>query len=348
MAKIAALLSGGVDSSVAAALLAAEGHEIVGVHLKLATACNEADERDARLVADQLKLPHYTLDITADYQQLVALDLVAGYAAGITPNPDVSCNREIKFGVAWKRLQRLGFEAIATGHYARVEGGRFRTAVDTAKDQTYFLWAIERSILSCVHFPIGRYQKAEVRALARRFGLATADKKDSQGICFLGPVSLSDYLGEFLSVRPGAILNTAHQVVGEHRGYYFFTEGQRTGLAIGDGHGPYYVVARDPEANTITVASAGDPALLNSAATLTNLNWLTDEPTEPMTVSARCRYRQPLVPATYDPSTQTLSFEQPQRAIAVGQSAVMYQNDLVLGGGIIKQRRPLGSTQGKS
>ena len=350
MAKVAVLLSGGVDSSAAAALLMVQGHEVFGVHLKLTSNCDEADERDARLVADQLKLPYYVFDITADYQRLVALELIAGYAAGITPNPDVCCNREIKFGVVWERLQRLGAEAIATGHYARSENGQLCTAADTAKDQTYFLWAIERSILPFVHFPIGRYQKTEVRALAHQFGLPTAEKKDSQGICFLGPISLRDYLGEFLPTRPGAILDLAGDTLGQHQGYQFFTEGQRTGLAIADGRGPYYVVKRDPETNTITVAPPGNPALFSRAAILTNLNWLTDQPTEQLTVLSRCRYRQPLTAATYDPNTQTLTFEEPQRAIAIGQSAVLYlprrsvaeagERDLVLGGGVIGNRIP--------
>jgi len=341
--RVCVLMSGGVDSSVSAAKLKNSGYDVVGVHLKLSQFCNVRDEYDARSVCQALYIPFYVFDITKEYNERVASDLIAGYARGVTPNPDVLCNAHIKFDLVFEKMKALKFNLLATGHYALLKNKKIYAAKDKNKDQTYFLWGIKKSIVDKIFFPIGDMEKSEVRALARKLKLKTSEKKDSQGICFLGDISLSQFLKDRLSTCPGDIIDTQGNVLGKHPGHYFFTVGQRHGLDIKTGKGPYFVVSKNAKKNEIVVGKENDPALFSQTAKLMKINLLTakDDFSAPRsTIWARCRYRQPLQKATFDVHTKTLTFGQKQHAIAPGQSAVLYkkikQGFQLLGGGIIK------------
>jgi len=347
--KVFVLMSGGVDSSVAAALLNLWGFDVIGIHLKISHFCKPEDEEDARQVCELLNVPFYVFDITQDYQRLIALSMIRDYACGYTPNPDIECNRLIKFDLVFKKLSKIKFDYLATGHYAQIIDGKLYAAKDISKDQSYFLWRIKRSLLKKILFPIGGYLKSEVRKLARELGLPNFAKKDSQGICFLGKVSLRDYLKQFLPVNQGPVYDVNKQLVGVHSGHYFFTEGQRHGLNLYK-NGPFFVVSKKPEKNTLIVAQATDPELYSKAISFNQPNWLLN-PVELNNLSrgdktfdclVRVRYRQPLVPATLDLVKNIAVFKEPIRAVALGQSAVFYQENgdqlLVLGGGVIKKR----------
>ena len=366
-------MSGGVDSSVATTILKNQGYDVAGVHLKISAVCDEKDEYDARRVCGILKIPFYVIDISDEYQKTVAADMIQGYAKGITPNPDVLCNQSIKFGFVFDKLQKMDFDPlrpqseasyIATGHYARINSElriqnsesklkniyKLYTAEDKDKDQTYFLWGIRKSRLSKILFPIGDYFKKDVRKLAKKFGLPNSEKKDSQGICFLGKITFSDYLREFLKEKKGKIVDSKGNILGEHNGHWFFTEGQRHGLDIKTCKGPYFVAKKDSKKNLIIVAKANEKILYKKQVKLKNLNWLIEKPKNKIRIFLRCRYRQSLVKAIFDPNENLLVFSKPQKAIASGQSAVFYlpvknktKNDkktisdfLMLGGGIIK------------
>ncbi len=360
-------MSGGVDSSVAAALLKERGFDVVGVHLKCynVDGCAEQDAEDARRAAETLKIPFYVFDMEQEYKDKVVEYMVDGYKKGITPNPDVMCNKEIKFGLFLEKALELGADYVATGHYVRLrqsrrhpeqrEGSheipryarndnyRLYSAVDKNKDQSYFLWTLSQKQLKHSLFPIGDYVKPEVRKLARRYKLPNADKKDSQGICFLGQVTLKDFLGGYIPEKKGIIVNTAGEVVGEHKGAQFYTIGQRGGLGIGGSEKPYYVAEKDMKENALLVAEEGDPALFKKEIELTNVNLLNKESRVRnkevrIPVMARVRYRQPLASASFiiHNSSCKLVFAKPQKFVAVGQSAVFYaKSGEMLGGGVI-------------
>ncbi len=367
-------MSGGVDSSVAAALLKERGFDVVGVHLKCynVDGCAEQDAEDARRAAETLRIPFYVLDMEQEYKDRVVQYMVDGYRQGITPNPDVMCNKEIKFGLFLEKALAMGADYIATGHYVRlrrkiverrkskVESFELFTAKDTNKDQSYFLWTLTQKQLQHALFPVGDLIKSEVRKLARKFGLPNAEKKDSQGICFLGQVTLKDFLAEYIPKKKGVVVNTAGEVVGEHSGAYFYTIGQRGGLGIGGNAKPYYIAEKDVEENAILVAEEGDPILTKKEIRLTNVNLLNNElgirnRELKIPVMARVRYRQPLFKATLivqnDGTVQDvvndkgvknkqakrsnkhsdrtaitfkLVFDKPQKFVATGQSAVWY------------------------
>ncbi len=382
-------MSGGVDSSVATLLLKRQGYDVTGVHLRCYNldGCAERDAEDARRVAGHLGIPFYVFDFEEEYQRDVVGYLVRGYREGITPNPDVMCNKRIKFGLFLERALALGADGIATGHYVvrrqvpvsshrasiRSSGesrpalsprrlrrmseaepvGAPRAAAqqepaawglfaakDTNKDQSYFLWTLTQEQLRHCLFPIGGYLKSEVRALAREAGLPTAAKKDSQGICFLGKVPLDGFLKRHIPPKRGTILTTTGERVGEHDGAWYRTIGQRHGLGIGGGT-PFYVTGKDVVANRVTVANRPDhPALYRSEVELTGIHFVAGvPPAKVMQVFARVRYRQPLAPATLTPAGTggaRLTFDEPQRFVAPGQSAVCYGPDgELLGGGVI-------------
>ncbi len=345
--KILVLMSGGVDSSVAAVLLKKDGNKLIGVHLKLSRFCQPEDEVEARRVAEILKIPFYVFDISREYEEKIVQPMIKEYALGRTPNPDVECNRLIKFDLIEKKLKLLGFDFLATGHYARIESGRLYAAKDKNKDQSYFLWGIKRSRLKKILMPIGDYLKSEVRELAKKFNLPNFAKKDSQGICFLGDISLNGYLKEFLPIKIGQVLNSRGQVIGQHSGHYFLTEGQRHGLDLKNQLGPYYVALKKPRKNILVVAKATEPILKTKAVRLKKINWLVDPSklSQKMleNIFVRVRYRQPLVQVQFDPGKKELKFAQSIRAVALGQSAVFYEknknNDfLLLGGGVIASK----------
>ena len=347
-------LSGGVDSSVAALLLQRQGYQVVGVYLKcweglvtptgvqFADSCNwRAERRDAAAVAATLGIPFRTYDFTEKYRREVVDEFFDEYAAGHTPNPDVSCNRSIKFGAFFTEAMRDGADYIATGHYVRrldsADGAQLLTGVDTTKDQSYFLWSLTQSQLARSLFPVGEYTKVHIRQLAADARLPTADKKDSQGICFIGPVSLAAFLAAGLTLRPGEIKTLDGRVVGQHTGAALFTIGQRHGVAV-SGVAPYYVVRVSVPENVVYVAPGHDnPALFASTVALSRTSWIRNAPVIGRTYTARIRYRQKRVPVTvtYSSNTLLLEFAEPQRAVTPGQSAVLYDGEVVIGGGVI-------------
>ncbi len=346
--KIFVGLSGGVDSSVAAALLIGQGHEVTGIHLKCVNVdgCAERDADDARRVAEQLAIPFYVFDLEREYRERVVDYMVRGYEAGITPNPDVMCNKEIKFGLFLARALELGATHVATGHYValREKEGVFSlyAAKDGNKDQSYFLWTLGQEELAHCLFPLGDITKPEVRAIAGKLGLVTAKKKDSQGICFLGQVSAVEFLKGYIPERKGTIVTDMGEEVGRHDGAEFYTIGQRHGLKIGGRKEALYVSGKDIGKNTITVAEgASHASLYASKAMLSDMSFVNPiTPSRyPMKVRARVRYRQPLANATLEAPKKGVSeliFDEPQKAVAPGQSAVLYATDgEMIGGGVI-------------
>lgn len=337
-------LSGGVDSSVAAALLMEAGYEVTGCHLRCfnVDGCAERDADDARRVAEQLGIPFYAFDFEEEYKKRVVRPMVEEYAAGTTPNPDVLCNREIKFGLFFKRAMELGADAVATGHYVRrflrTDGSyALAAAADRNKDQSYFLWTLGQEEIDRSLFPLGEMLKSQVREKARALGLITAEKKDSQGICFLGKVTLPEFLSGYMRQEEGAVLASDGTRLGTHRGAGFYTPGQRHGVGIGGSPKPLYVTKKDVAENTLTVAER-DAAPHISEIKLENMNMMNSSFLI-SSVMVRIRYRQPLVPATIAKDAAgewTLHLETSQPFVAPGQSAVFYAEDgEMLGGGII-------------
>ncbi len=359
--KVLVALSGGVDSSVSAALLKERGYEVSGAFIKTWTApwlpCTWPKERlDAMRVAAHLRIPFYTVDLSKEYEHDVVNRFVAEYAAGRTPNPDVLCNSYIKFGgfLDWARAR--GFPMIATGHYAQVrhtpkeDGDVYALFAgnDTDKDQSYFLWMLTQDQLASTLFPVGEYEKPGVRALATQYGLPTAEKKDSQGICFLGQVDMADFLAHYIDTKKGAVLDQTGRVVGEHDGALLYTLGERHGFRVvhtSADEPPRYVVAKDIEANTITVAPRNETTHAVQGVTLAETNWIGVAPellSQRTGLSARFRYRQPLIPVTVPAASgdgAQVVFSKPQQYVAEGQSLVLYEGTQCLGGGVIVRTR---------
>ncbi len=351
--KVFVGLSGGVDSSVSAALLQRAGYDVTGVFIKTWSPdwlpCTWRDERrDAMRVAAHLAIPFLTFDFEEVYKKNVVDNLLDEYRQGRTPNPDVLCNREVKFGAFLDEALRQGADLVATGHYARIthENNMYhlREGIDATKDQSYFLWMQNQKTLARTLFPVGHLQKREVRALAKKFGLSTAAKKDSQGICFLGPVDMKEFLAHYVPRRPGDVLDRTGRVIGRHAGAMFFTLGERHGFTLIDSAAclqPQYVVAKDIAANTLTVAPHQHGKDTNAAITveLTSSSWTTGQPPLLGTIyKARFRYRQDPQPCQIVKLTanQTkINFERPQENLSAGQSLVLYANDECLGGGIL-------------
>ncbi len=348
-ARVFVGLSGGVDSSVAAALLMEAGYEVTGCHLRCYNldGCAERDADDARRVAEQLGIPFYAFDMEQAYKERVVKEMVKGYAEGTTPNPDVLCNREIKFGLFFERAMELGADFIATGHYVkRIEPHKgelaLAAAVDTNKDQSYFLWTLGEKEIAKSLFPLGDMLKPAVREKAKVLGLITAEKKDSQGICFLGQVSLPEFLGSYLPAQEGPVMNAKGKRCGTHQGAVFYTHGQRHGLGTGGAEHPLYVTEKDIATNTLTVTERKDAPrteiimLADTNITSGKLNMLTDGEEAPVFV--RVRYRQPLAPATIvkKEGVWTIHLETAQPFVTSGQSAVFYDEaGVMLGGGVI-------------
>ncbi len=339
MKKIAVLMSGGVDSSVSALLLKQEGYEVVGIHLNAFGYCHPHDAEDARKVAEILNIPFYVFDVTEEFEDKVINYMVRTYEKGLTPNPDVYCNQFIKFGFFFEKALGLGFEAIASGHYAQRKNSSLLKARDENKDQTYFLWSIEKQKFEKIIFPIGNLLKTEVREIAKKYNLPVAEKKESMGICFVGTVKLREFLSRYLKPKEGKIIDTEGKILGTHPGYYYFTEGQRHGLNIKIGGGPYYVVQKIPEENLIVVAKENHPRLYTQKIEITEINILEPEIlAKNEIVEARFRHRQPLAKAKVDLKHNLVEFLAPQKMVSPGQSIVFYFENFVLGGGIILKK----------
>ncbi len=350
-------MSGGVDSSVAALLLKRAGYDVQGLFMvnwdedEEAYCTAAADFQDARTVCSELDIPLHRVNFAREYREQVFQYFLAEYEAGRTPNPDVLCNREIKFGVFKQYARRLGGQFIATGHYARsrCEDGRWSLlkAKDASKDQTYFLAAVDQEGLADTLFPLGEMLKNEVRESALAAGLEVFRKKDSTGICFIGERDFTDFLGQFLPASPGEIHSTEGAVLGEHRGLMFYTLGQRQGLGIGGIKGaaeaPWYVVDKDLAANVLLVGQGHDhPALISSAATVHDLNWIAGiAPARSFDCTVKVRYRQADQPCHVEldsDGSAITRFATPQRAVTPGQYAVFYAGEVCLGGGVISAR----------
>ena len=346
--KIIVALSGGVDSAVAALLLKRSGHAVEGLHMTnwedddgYCTAAR--DYQDARQVCAELDIPLHHVNFAAEYRAQVFADFLREYAAGRTPNPDVLCNREIKFGACLDYARRLGADAVATGHYARTKDGRLFRAADESKDQSYFLHAVSRDALRHALFPLGEMRKDEVRRLATDAGLPVYDKRDSTGICFIGERPFREFLGQYLPQEPGDIEASDGTFVGRHVGLAFYTLGQRQGIGIGgrrdrDGD-PWYVAGKDPERNVLLVAQGrGHPALWASGLVTERPHWIAGAPREPR-CTLKTRYRQDDVDgllAVHDDALE-VTFDAPQWAVTPGQFAVFYAGDECLGGAVIAQ-----------
>ena len=358
MARILVGLSGGVDSSVAAALLVEQGHEVTGAYMKnwineenIAGHCPWMEDiEDARRVADQLGIRFEVVNLMRDYRERVVDYLLRGYAEGVTPNPDVMCNREMKFGVFLQYAIEHGYEGVATGHYARRvvdPDGRARLlrGRDPNKDQSYFLALLRAEQIQQAWFPVGELLKPEVRAVASRLGLATASKKDSQGICFIGEVKMQDFLRAFVPDNPGEIVTVEGRVVGTHQGLHLYTLGQRKGHGVASPvHGvAYVVVGKIPERNQLVVGydTPETPGLYAEACQLGNLSWA-GWPLEPgqHRLRAQPRYRNPAPLATLDLASDgqsaRLIYDEAQRALTPGQICALYaaDNETLLGGAV--------------
>ncbi len=348
--KIFVGLSGGVDSSVAVALLQRAGHDVTGIYMKNWAAdlagvrCPWQDDlNDARTVAAHLDIPFKVYDFQQQYHQKVVDYLVAEYQAGRTPNPDIMCNQEIKFKLFLETALTDGADQIATGHYGRVQEGRLRRSVDDAKDQTYFLYRVSSRALAHTIMPIGDYVKPEVRALAAKWNLPTAAKKDSQGICFIGPVGMKAFLQQYVTAEPGPIVKDGREI-GQHDGAIFYTIGQRQGLGVGGGK-PFYITGKDMATNTVFVTdNPNDLELSSDYLQLHDLHWIGAAPAVGATYQVRLRHRGELVDCTIN-EHNTLSLAKPMRALAAGQSAVLYDGAVVLGGGVLDRVATLKSSE---
>ena len=387
MKRVVVGLSGGVDSSVAAYLLKEQGYEVIGLFMKnwhdesviLANECPWIeDSNDAMLVAQSLNIPYQVIDLSAEYKSRIVDYMFAEYAAGRTPNPDVLCNREIKFDSFLKTALSLGADYVATGHYCQreeieVDGKkvyRLLAGKDQKKDQSYFLCQVTQAQLSRALFPIGHLDKSEVRRIAQEQGFVTADKKDSQGLCFVGKISLPDFLqqklepkqGEIIEIPSGNFENGSNltgvelltephhfnasqgEVVGKHSGAHYFTIGQRKGLNVGGKEKPLFVIGTDVTENLIYTGQGDDhPGLYRKGLRVTKseIHWIREDlamkPGETRFYKARIRYRQPLINAElqFDGDTLYVLFEEPQRGVAPGQFVAWYEGNEVIGSGVI-------------
>jgi tRNA-specific 2-thiouridylase len=358
--RIVVAMSGGVDSSVAAAMLADQGHEVIGVSMQLydqregdqrfGSCCTLDDLHDARRAAAAIGIPHYIMNFERQFQEHVVRNFVDEYVNGRTPIPCSHCNSDLKFSTLLERAGSFAAESLATGHYARVERDAstqryvLKRGLDVAKDQSYFLFSLTQAQLARASFPVGHLEKGAVRDYARAKGLAVADKPDSREICFIPDGNYAAFVerkthGE--AAREGTLVNAAGDVVGRHGGVHRFTVGQRKGLGL-SAPLPLYVVDINAQTNTVTVGSRQD--LEKTTAVVGQVNWISGEtPAEPMRVAAQIRYKHQPAPATLTPlagGAATLRFDTAQPAITPGQAAVFYDGDAVIGGGWIDRAEP--------
>ena len=350
-------ISGGVDSSVAALLMKRAGHEVIGVFMNNweekddnGVCTSERDWADARAVCEKLDIPYYSVNFARQYRERVFEHFLSEYRRGRTPNPDVMCNREIKFNVFLDFAEQLGADKLVTGHFANIDcvGGEYRLlrARDENKDQTYFLYMIDQRALSKAMFPVGGLLKSEIRQIARDAGLPVSEKKDSTGVCFIGERNFKRFLAGYLPAQPGDMVTVDGRVVGRHDGLMYYTLGQRRGLGIGGGGDGrrWFVVKKDLVNNVLVVQQGEDsPLLYTRGAVSSELTWLAGHPPvadgEPLRCQVRLRHRQPLQDCvlTLEDGRARMAFDAPQRAVTPGQSAVFYQGQVCLGGAIVDE-----------
>ncbi len=345
--KIAVALSGGVDSATSLYLLKKEGHDLFGLFMKNweeeeeSGACiAEKDADDARAVCDLLGVPFYTVNFAKEYWENVFTHFLKEIEMGHTPNPDVLCNREIKFKVLFEKAKSLGANFLATGHYCQTKEGKLLKGNDPGKDQSYFLYTVQKRVLEEVLFPIGHLQKPEVRKIAEEAKLPVFSKKDSTGICFIGKRNFREFLEKYIPHEPGDIETVEGKKVGTHDGIYYYTIGQRKGMGIGGPGEAWFVTGKDKENRKLIVAQGEDhPALLASSLTATELSWVGKAPTLSLKCKAKIRYRQTEQPCTISLEGEKLivNFDEPQRAITPRQSVVFYEENICLGGAIIEE-----------
>ncbi|HRW58859.1 MAG TPA: tRNA 2-thiouridine(34) synthase MnmA [Chlamydiales bacterium] len=354
--KVAIAISGGVDSSVAACLLKEQGYDVFGLFMKNweekdseGRCTTETDFQDAKAVCEKLDIPYYSVNFAKEYQENVFQSFIEELKEGYTPNPDILCNREIKFKVLFNKAMALGADFLATGHYCQVAktdtGYQLKKGLDANKDQTYFLYTIKSEILEKVLFPIGHLEKKEVREIAKKNDLITHSKKDSTGICFIGKRNFQTFINQYIESTKGDFKTPEGKIVGKHMGHPFYTIGQRKGLAIGGPGEPWFVVDKDPKTNTVIVAQGEHHSALYAEMLIAdNISWVGPEIKAPFKCAAKIRYRQTDTHCTIEKIENdqiTVSFDNPQRAITPRQSIVFYHENICLGGAmIIKKLTP--------
>ena len=353
-------MSGGVDSSVAAILLKEQGYDVIGVFMKNweekdenGVCMAEEDYKDVIAVAEQLEIPYYSVNFVKEYWDKVFTYFLDEYKRGRTPNPDVMCNKEIKFRAFLDYAMKLGADYVATGHYARIiheevedeNGKRIKSTmlrgVDDNKDQTYFLCQLSQEQLEKVLFPLGEYTKPQIREIAEKYNLATAKKKDSTGICFIGERDFNKFLSQYLPAKGGNIVNTQGKVLGHHNGLMYYTIGQRKGIGIGntkEGTGePWFVVDKDLEKNELIVTQGDNSVLYSKGLIATDFNFI-NEVQFPLECTVKFRYRQKDTKAVINKLNENeyeVVFDEPQKAVTLGQIVVAYDKEVCLGGGVI-------------
>jgi len=353
--KISIGMSGGVDSSVAALLLIEQGYDVEGLFMKNWEEDDDdeycaaaVDLKDASAICDTLSIKLHTINFSSEYWDRVFQHFLDEYSAGRTPNPDILCNKEIKFRAFLEHAQTLGAEKIATGHYARTTRVNDKTlllrGLDSNKDQSYFLHALNQYQLSHAIFPIGEYDKSSIREQAKNNHLITHDKKDSTGICFIGERRFSTFLEKFLPAKPGEIFTVDNKCIGTHNGLMYYTLGQRKGLGIGgqkeSDEDPWYVVGKNMDKNRLIVAQGHNhPSMFHQRLEASQINWISGEQAAENQLTAKIRYRQTDQPCTLTAINKdniSVTFDEAQRAITPGQSIVFYQDEICLGGGVIE------------
>lgn len=360
-------MSGGVDSSVSALILKKQGYNVVGLFMKNweeldeSGVCQSAKEyQDVIKVCEKLEIPYYSIDFVKEYRDNVFAHFLKEYSEGHTPNPDILCNREIKFKVFFDKAMELGADFLATGHYCRNvflpedQKNHLAKGKDAKKDQSYFLYAINENVLSKVLFPVGELEKSEVRRLASEFDLSTKDKKDSTGICFIGERNFKNFLSQYLQAKPGEFKTLNGETVGEHSGSSYYTIGQRKGLGLGGQGEPWFVVDKDHDKNIVYVERGEfHPSLYADNLVANELSFIHFSPeiNKWYEGSAKIRYRQTDQPCRFrvnESHELEVEFTEPQRAITIRQSVVLYQGEICLGGGMIKSRGPTYFERGLS
>lgn len=350
-------MSGGVDSSVSAYLLKEQGYNVIGLFMKNwqeedSSCSSEKDFEDVVSVCAKLEIPYYTINFMEEYKEKVFSSMLKDFEKGLTPNPDILCNQEIKFKLFFEKALKFDADFLATGHYARTENGKLFKGLDPNKDQTYFLSTIQKNVLDRVLFPVGSILKKEVKEIAEKLGLDVAHKKESMGICFIGKRDFRPFLQKYLEKKIGPIQTLEGKTIGEHEGVIFYTIGQRKGLKIGGAPFPYYVCKKDVEKNILyVVQKEHHPALYADMLIATSPTWIDEIPLINKPIKAKIRYRQqdqPVVIEKIENDTIGVKFKNPVRAATLGQTIVFYDEEECLGGATIQEIGPSYYDQGAS